>query len=224
MRKFTLLELLIVVAIIAILLSMLLPSLSKSREISKRAVCLSNIKQLHTASTLYQQNNDLKMCLGYTNGSYQMNYLFRAHSKFVNQGLLGEYTDYNNEFIYCPSQTHQQHQYDTAANSWSLTSGSYVRTSYTSAPLVNYNNSGNPTEAVFLSQIDPSYALLSDIMSSRSRKTHLKEGTNFIKASGEGKFVRFDDDLKTYLNTIAGPFSGAKNGTFSTMWDHLSTK
>ena len=46
MKKFTLIELLVVVAIIGILASMLLPSLARAREVSKRAVCLSNQKQV----------------------------------------------------------------------------------------------------------------------------------------------------------------------------------
>ena len=47
MKKFTLIELLIILAIIAILLSLLLPSLGKSRYLSKNAVCLSNQAQFY---------------------------------------------------------------------------------------------------------------------------------------------------------------------------------
>ena len=57
MKKFTLIELLIVIAIIGILLSLLLPSVSKARETMKRTVCLSNLKQLSISLQLYTSNN-----------------------------------------------------------------------------------------------------------------------------------------------------------------------
>ncbi|HOW74086.1 MAG TPA: type II secretion system protein [Phycisphaerae bacterium] len=50
---FTLLEVMIVVAVIALLVAILLPSLSAAREQSRRAICLANLKQLHLAWSMY---------------------------------------------------------------------------------------------------------------------------------------------------------------------------
>lgn len=57
---FTLVELLVVVAIIALLLGILVPALGKAREAARRSVALSNVSQLAKAAFAYTvENNDV---------------------------------------------------------------------------------------------------------------------------------------------------------------------
>ncbi len=57
-RGFTLIELLVVIAIIGILTAMVFPVFARAREVARRSVCISNLKQISLAIMMYADDND----------------------------------------------------------------------------------------------------------------------------------------------------------------------
>jgi len=61
---FTLVELLVVIGIIALLVSILLPTLNKAREHARRTKCLSNLRSIGQLVTMYANQNKGQIPIG----------------------------------------------------------------------------------------------------------------------------------------------------------------
>ncbi len=103
--RFTLIELLIVIGIIAILASMLLPALRKAKEKAHEISCASNMKQLHLGYTQYDIDFNGQPPLLNESGSTP-GFAIKTGGNWVGFGAVYEagYVTSGRTF-YCPSKT-----------------------------------------------------------------------------------------------------------------------
>ena len=160
---FTLVELLVVIGIIAILVSLLLPALARTREAANRTACLSNLRQVGAMLALYAHAYHDRIPLGFSGrvkvsvAPGDCNFLSRRaktaadaeadqaaapKSRLVGLGLLLRArllpTGGGGRVMYCPSVAADDPTfgYNTPANPWPPTAGQ-TRTSYSARPTLN---------------------------------------------------------------------------------------
>lgn len=109
---FTIIELLVVVAVIALLISILLPALSRAREQGRAVVCLSNLKQTTQAFFLYAE--DFGVIPGtYWQGPLNLDWAGRVNEAYlrnpgryrhpIETSVLRTYISHMDRILECPT-------------------------------------------------------------------------------------------------------------------------
>jgi prepilin-type N-terminal cleavage/methylation domain-containing protein len=190
---FTLIELLVVIGIIAVLLSILLPTLAKVRLQALNANCASNLRQIVTACHSYAAENRGYLPARFREGaqgydqpfwSYLVQDINAAKIPRYGMGLLYERKYVTNaQVFYCPGgRAHPNHSWDSFPKPWMSDTSINYRTSYSFNPhyvlKVKGNiNSEKLTAYPKINQKDWKYkTLILDHLASADRVSHFSGG------------------------------------------------
>ncbi len=109
-RGFTAIELMVVIGVIAVLTAILLPTLARNREKSKRIQCVSNLKQIGTAYRIWPEVSDKYPAqTEFSRGGWQ-NYLEQTNSGqycWTNYALMRNELGGSPLILTCPADERQ---------------------------------------------------------------------------------------------------------------------
>lgn len=196
---FTLIELLVVIAIIAILAGLVFPVFARAREKARTTSCLSNLKQLGMATTMYVQDYDERLPGTWDNamGNNQLNgWMFYRDFPNEHQGDFdpsrGSVFPYvrNTPVYQCPSDSVQANSYALnallAGNTGSIgyhagrSAGEVGRPTCTFLLIEEETNSNGSTDDAYL--VPPG---------NRPSQRH-SGGSSFAFCDGHAKWLRAD--------------------------------
>ena len=115
-QGFTLLELLTVVAIIAVLCSILVPALQTVRKSAQQATCASNMRQIGSALLLYAAANDNKLPETSHTAAFGQSWIY----------TLSDYLGDCDEVRICPADPKGDDRFDAGGTSYILNSFLFV--------------------------------------------------------------------------------------------------
>ncbi len=224
---FTLIELLVVIAIIALLVSILLPSLRKSMELAKRSVCGANEHHIYTAMNMYLGDNsnlppltrqlDVRIPIRSDRDLLAPWYLAPViyhinapggtePSQFTNFGKLYE-TGYADDIklFYCPSQTHDEFSFSTDVNPWPVEEPRRLHDATFKSWNDTFASYARRLGLTFIAfdDVPPSTAIVTDVamFPAYTQTHHNNEGFNVLRTDGSVEFISdpwFHEDLPEF--------------------------
>jgi prepilin-type N-terminal cleavage/methylation domain-containing protein/prepilin-type processing-associated H-X9-DG protein len=142
-KGFTLIEMLVVIAIIAIIIALISPAISSARQTAINAKCMSNLKNIGAATLTYMADNKGELpCRWTTEGPYR---------NYFPQVVLSEYLDKYTTF-HCPAMRSKELMSFTDPRDPSQTIDTFF--SYgISAALYHFNWDGQYIQPLMISSI-----------------------------------------------------------------------
>ncbi len=126
---FSLVELLVVIATIALLLSILIPSLGKARSMAWRLSCAHNLRQIGLAVDLYLNGNDgtypcaedpVSAVVSTDPNDYYWLWMGRGWRWFVEPYLGGNIDANNPSVLFCPQDATSPQYYESTSYAYSM--------------------------------------------------------------------------------------------------------
>jgi type II secretory pathway pseudopilin PulG len=240
-NKFSLIELMLVLAITGILLSLLLPALSKARKKSKTSVCLSNQKQIAIASFSYAGENNFYLPAHYIDGDAGIKRSWDDHLGMGYDGRelsLAEANDHSAsegfDLYVCPTDdTHDNHNFN---RSYSAIQGKMNASSDSKRGPISEGSGKSlkltkityPSSTILISERHSNDNKLGKNTAGMLRTQDIINGTingNYLWNHGNFKYnhlmidgsARAIQHTGTYLDSGIAPWSNTK--TNNTMWD-----
>jgi prepilin-type N-terminal cleavage/methylation domain-containing protein/prepilin-type processing-associated H-X9-DG protein len=157
LRGFTLVELLVVIGIIALLIAILMPSLSRARTQSQRVACMSNLRQLGNAFVMYTNANKGAFPRPAVTPRFE-DWIYWNGNRDINESRLVPYLSsgnrFNPEFFRCIADT----EYQARAYQYSYTVNEYICGHYNNT--LKFNQIRRPSDKILA--IDESSATVDD--------------------------------------------------------------
>ena len=220
--NFTVIELLIVIAIIAILAAMLLPALNRARESARRIACLSQLKTMASATLIYADQNGERIPPGlrynsWSAGNFWWSILIQTvNSKAPSKNYDTVMNGYYKIFV-CPTEKSPTGK--NLPNFRYTHYGVNYRFTHYSAPVRKMTTATKPSEVVMQmdSNVRDNYAIKEDKNSTSTgpSQRHVRNRSNTSYLDGHAENRLWSQDTYRYEKLAAGFLNSctAKDGT-----------